>query len=116
MGYLTYKGYKGTVEYSEADKCLFGKVIGLRKDMIIYEGQSIDELRNDFETAIDDYLSGCEAEGIAPARPFSGKLNLRMSPELHSSVFVAAKSTGTTINEFINRAITNELAREVACN
>jgi predicted HicB family RNase H-like nuclease len=114
MGYLTYKGYKGSVEYSDADKCLFGKVIGMNKDMIVYEGQSLDELRKDFEDAIDDYLAGCEAEGIAPARPFSGKLNLRMSPELHGSVFAAAKSEGTTINEYINRAITNELAREAA--
>lgn len=114
MGYLTYKGYKGSVEYSDADNCLFGKVIGINKNFIVYEGQSLDELRKDFEDAIDDYLAGCEAEGIEPARPFSGKLNLRMSPELHGSVFAAAKNEGTTINEFINRAITNELAREAA--
>jgi len=114
MGYLTYKGYKGSVEYSEADKCLFGKVVGLNKDLILYEGDSIEELQRDFENAIDDYLAGCEAEGITPARPFSGKLNLRMSPELHGSVFMAAKNSGTTINEFINKAIVNELAKGIA--
>lgn len=110
MDYLEYKGYKGTVEYSHEDNCLFGKVIGMSKDFISYEGQTLNELRKDFEEGIDDYISGCMADGIEPRKPFSGKLNLRMTSELHSKVASAAASAGTTINEFINRAVTHELA------
>ncbi len=44
MGNLKYKGYVGSVEYSEEDNCLFGKVIGMSKDCITYEGTTIDEL------------------------------------------------------------------------
>jgi predicted HicB family RNase H-like nuclease len=54
---LEYKGYKGSIEYSEADNCLFGKVLSLNKDLILYEGHTIDELRTDFEAGIDSYLS-----------------------------------------------------------
>ena len=56
MGFLKYKGYTGSVEYSEEDNCLFGKVQGLTKDRIIYEGTTVDELTADFHGAIDDYL------------------------------------------------------------
>ena len=66
MGYLKYKGYTGSVEYSEEDNCLFGKVQGLSKDAITYEGSNIDELRQDFEGAVDDYLALCEARNVEP--------------------------------------------------
>ena len=102
MDYLEYKGYKGSVEYSKEDNCLFGKVQGMSKDLIAYEGQTLDELRKDFE------------DGVEPAKPYSGKLNLRMSSELHSRVAAFVAATGTTINDFINRAITNELKKVAA--
>jgi hypothetical protein len=64
MDYLEYKGYKGSVEYSKEDNCLFGKVQGMSKDLIVYEGQTLDELRKDFEDGVDSYLEGCRADGI----------------------------------------------------
>ncbi len=115
MDYLEYKGYKGSVEYSKDDNCLCGKVQGLgNKVLILYEGNTIDELRKDFEAGIDSYLEGCKADGVEPAKPFSGKLNLRMTSELHSRVAAFAASMGMTINDFINRAIVNELKHECA--
>lgn len=59
MGYMKYKGYTGSVEYSEEDNCLYGKVMGMSRDGITYEGQDVNELRKDFEGAIDDYLASC---------------------------------------------------------
>ena len=111
MDYLEYKGYKGSVEYSKEDNCLFGKVQGMSKALILYEGQTLDELRKDFEEGIDSYIEGCKADGIEPAKPYSGKLNLRMSSELHSKVTAFVASTGITINDFINKAIKNELKK-----
>ena len=109
MDFLEYKGYKGSVEYSKVDNCLFGKVQGLSKDLIAYEGQTLDELRKDFEDGVDSYLEACKADGVEPAKPYSGRLNLRMSSELHSRVATVVAATGTTINDFINKAIQNEL-------
>lgn len=62
MGLLKYKDYTGSVDYSEEDNCLYGKVLGMSKDMITYEGQDVNELRKDFEGAIDDYLIVCKAK------------------------------------------------------
>lgn len=109
MDYLEYKGYKGSVEYSKEDNCLFGKVQGMSKALILYEGQTLEELRKDFEAGVDSYLEGCKADGAEPAKPYSGRLNLRMSSELHSRVAAFVAASGTTINDFINRAIKNEL-------
>ena len=110
MDYLEYKGYKGSVEYSKEDDCLFGKVQGIaNKALILYEGQTLDELRKDFEHGIDSYLEGCRADGIEPAKPFSGRMNLRMPSDLHARIAAFVSSKGTTINDFINRAIVYEL-------
>ena len=101
MDYLEYKGYKGSVEYSKADNCLFGKVLGMSKDLILYEGNTIDELRADFE--------GCLADGVEPRKPYSGTLNIRISPDVHGRIAALAQEAGTTINGYIKQALENQL-------
>lgn len=114
MGLLKYKGYTGSVEYSDEDRCLYGKVQGLHGTLISYEGDSVADLETDFKGAIDDYLVSCCERGVAPAKPYSGKLVLRMPSELHGKVAAAAQEAGTTINDFINRAVTNEMSHLAA--
>lgn len=110
MGQLRYKGYVGSVEYSEEDNCLFGRVQGLDKGiLILYEGNTVDELKADFEEAINSYLESCKDRGIEPKKSYSGRLNLRMTSELHSRVAAFAANTGVTINDFINKALENQL-------
>ncbi len=109
MDYLEYKGYKGSVEYSKADNCLVGKVLGMSKDLILYEGGTIDELRVDFEAGIDSYIAGCEAEGREPRKPYSGTLNIRISPEIHSRIAMLAQEAGTTINSYIKQALEEQV-------
>ena len=111
MDYLEYKGYKGTVEYSKEDDCLVGKVIGMHQDLILYEGKTLDELKSDFVEAVESYLEGCKAKGKKPRKPFSGKILVRMSPDLHERITIAATDSHITINEFINRALDSELMR-----
>ena len=81
----------------------------MSKALILYEGQTLDELRQDFEAGVDSYIEGCRADGVEPAKPYSGRLNLRMSSELHSQMAAFVAASGTTINDFINKAIKNEL-------
>ena len=69
MDFLEYKGYKGSVEYSKEDNCLFGKVQGMSKALILYEGNTLEELRKDFEDGVDSYLEACKADGVEPAKP-----------------------------------------------
>ncbi len=107
MGLLKYKGYTGSVDYSEEDNCLYGKVLGMNKDTITYEGQDVNELRQDFEGAIDDYLASCKARGRKPRVPYSGNLNIRITPEIHSKIAMMAMQAGTTINGFIRDTLAN---------
>ncbi|WP_288734167.1 type II toxin-antitoxin system HicB family antitoxin [uncultured Phocaeicola sp.] len=110
---MDYLEYKGSIEYRKKDNCLCGKVQGMgNKALILYEIATIDKLRKDFEDRIDSYLEGCKADGIEPVKPFSGKLNLSMSSDLYARVAAFSASTGITINDFINRAIANELDHE----
>lgn len=74
MGQLKYKGYVGSVEYSEEDGCLYGKVQGMRKDCITYEGYDVNELRRDFEGAIgqSSMVSAQSNKGICIVRKANG--------------------------------------------
>ncbi len=108
---MSYKGYIGSIEVSEADNCLFGKVLALPHDtMITYEGETVAELRENFHGAVDDYLSHCEAEGIEPHKSYSGTLNVCISPDMHSKVAMLAKQAGISINAFIKTAVEKQIA------
>lgn len=101
MGTLKYKGYSGTVEYSEEDKCLYGKALGMNKNSVTYEGKTVEELKVDFESGIDLYLESCKERGIKPQKPYSGSLNIRIPSELHSKLALKAQMTGRSINAII---------------
>lgn len=77
----------------------------MTKDSITYEGSTVDELTEDFHGAVDDYLQLCEEKGIAPRKPYTGVLNIRLTPEIHSSAAMAASKEGITINAFIKKIL-----------
>ena len=59
---MEYKGYVGSVEFSEKDGVFYGKVQGIRS-LISYEGTTASGLVSDFHEAVDDYLEACKEEG-----------------------------------------------------
>lgn len=81
---IEYKGYIGSVEFSEEDQLFFGKVMGIRS-LISYEGENAADLISDFHGAINDYLSICEADGKEPEKAYKGSFNIRISPNSTSS-------------------------------
>jgi predicted HicB family RNase H-like nuclease len=97
---LEYKGYYGSVEFDNRDDQLHGRLIGV-SDVISYEGQSVEELKKDFQAAVDDYLDTCREMGREPEKPFSGKLMVRMPRELHAAVSMKAKEHGESLNAWI---------------
>ncbi len=106
---LEYKGYSGTVEYSAEDNILFGKVIGIRS-LISYEGQSVEELKADFESAVDEYLELCGTKGIEPEKEYKGSLNVRFSPETHRKAMLIAFSEHISLNRFIENSVKDKIA------
>lgn len=105
---MTYLCYIGDVEYDDRAKLFHGEVVNTR-DVITFQGTSVAELEHAFHESVDDYVSWCEEEGIPPEKPYSGKFNLRLSPELHRELAIAAKRLDTSINAFVERAIQDEL-------
>ena len=68
MNTLEYKGYYGSIEYDESDNSFHGKVLGLTKDLILYEGDTLEKLENDFKAGIESYFESCEEMGITPRK------------------------------------------------
>lgn len=101
---MEYKGYIGSVEFSEEDALFYGKVMGIRA-MISYEGENAKDLIADFHAAVDDYLEMCAAEGIEPEKAYKGSFNIRISPELHKQAVVTAMARNMTLNSFVENSI-----------
>lgn len=101
---LSYKKYNKTVEYSKEDNCLFGKVIGI-KSLLSYEGDSVQELEQDFQNVIDEYLNDCKERNVEPELPYKGTFNVRISPELHRNI--AILEHGKSLNAAVEEAIEN---------
>uniref|UniRef100_UPI0011A8795C type II toxin-antitoxin system HicB family antitoxin n=2 Tax=Yersiniaceae TaxID=1903411 RepID=UPI0011A8795C len=81
MNTMTYKNYAAKIEYSDEDQCLIGHIAGIR-DVIGFHADNVADLRIAFEEAVDDYLSYCAEQGREPQRPASGKISLRIPPEI----------------------------------
>ena len=101
---LKYKGYAGLVEYDDEAGIFHGEVIDL-KDVITFQGQSVEELERAFRESIDDYLEFCQERGEEPDKPFSGRLMLRLPAALHRKVYVTALKEGKSLNQWISERL-----------
>lgn len=99
MNTMTYKGYAARIAYSDEDQCLVGHLAGIN-DVVGFHGESVAELRKAFEEAVEDYLATCEALNRPPQKPYSGRLMLRVAPEVHAAVAAAAQVSGKSINQW----------------
>ena len=104
-----YKDFYGSVEYSASDECFFGKIIGTA-DLVTFEGESVKKLKTAFNEAVEDYLILCKEAGKEPGKTYKGSFNVRLSPELHRQTAVLAKKMNLSLNRFIEKAITDEIA------
>jgi predicted HicB family RNase H-like nuclease len=104
MNYLRYKGYTATFEYDAKDHILIGRVQGLR-DVIGFHGETIAEFEAAFAAAIDSYIENCAKLGQTPEKPASGRLMLRVPPEVHCAALSAAKATGMSLNQWASRVL-----------
>jgi len=109
MNTLTYNGYTGSVDFSEEDNVFFGKLEGINA-LVNYEGESVSELKSAFREAVDDYLEFCKEEGLTPEKPYSGNLNITVSPQTHSAIMRLAQKNGITVNAFVESAIEKQIS------
>jgi predicted HicB family RNase H-like nuclease len=99
---LEYKGYTGLIEPD--DGVFSGRVIGLR-DVVTFEGTTYSEVEQAFRASVDDYLTFCAERGEQPDRPYSGKIPLRVEPDIHRRAATRARAAGINLNQWIAKQI-----------
>ena len=106
MNTMIFKGYAAKIEYSDDDACFIGHIAGI-KDVIGFHAETVKDLRAAFEEAVDDYLATCEKLGRSPQKPYSGKLMLRVPPEVHARAAMMAQAHGLSINQWASDVLAN---------
>ena len=101
---MQYKGYYGSVHFDDVDLILHGKIEFIRA-LVSYEADDAKGLRKAFEEAVNDYLEICRQQNITPETPFKGSLNVRLGPDLHRRVAIAADQRDLSINKFISEVL-----------
>jgi predicted HicB family RNase H-like nuclease len=101
---ITYKGYTAIVGFSAEDDCLVGHIAGIN-DVIGFHADSVEEIRKVFYETVDDYLATCAKIGREPNKPYSGKVTLRLPPELHAQLAVQAEANGSSLNNWMVTAL-----------
>ncbi|WP_373528697.1 type II toxin-antitoxin system HicB family antitoxin [Nostoc sp.] len=101
---MKYKGYEASVEFDAEAEIFHGEVINIR-DVITFQGSSVDELKQAFSDSVDDYLDFCRQRGQEADKPFSGKFMVRIDPDLHKKIVVKAKKEGQSLNSLVEKSL-----------
>ncbi|MFZ3207875.1 MAG: type II toxin-antitoxin system HicB family antitoxin [Geobacteraceae bacterium] len=107
---MEYKGYIGHVEFDDEAEIFHGDVINTR-DVITFQGKTVDEIKEAFRDSVEDYLAYCAKLGQEPEKPFTGKFMLRIPPDLHRKIYVAAKQSGESINTWVKEQLAHSVER-----
>jgi len=110
MTTMRYGDYIAKIDYEEDSKLFHGRVINLR-DVVNFYGASAEELEREFRDSVNAYLEVCQEEGIKPEKPYSGRFNIRMPPELHQALATASASAGKSLNAWVVERLANAVAR-----
>jgi predicted HicB family RNase H-like nuclease len=105
---MEYKGYIGKVEIDDEAGILYGEVLNVR-DVITFEGASVEEVQQAFRESVDDYLDFCAQRGESPEKPFSGKFVLRLPAELHRKAYIQAKLKDKSLNSWVTDVLQSTL-------
>jgi len=104
MSTMTHKGYSARVEFDAKDRIFVGHIAGIR-DIVGFHGESVKELEVAFREAVDDYLAACKKLKQAPDKPYSGRVMLRLPPDVHARASIAAEVTGLSFNQWAAQAL-----------
>lgn len=109
MNLMTVDGYSAKIEYDSDIDMFRGEILGLTGGADFY-GKTPKELRSEFKKSLAVFLEVCKEKGVEPRRNYSGKFNLRISPELHERLAIAAQAEGKSINTVAQEALAQHVA------
>lgn len=107
---LEYKGYHAKFEFSVDDDTFVGKIVGIQ-DSIVFDGNTVEEIKKAFRESVDDYIELCREIGKSPEKEYKGTFNVRIPSELHKKAAIEAERHGISLNQFIQQSIERELDR-----
>ncbi len=102
---IKFNDYVASIEYDADIKMFFGKIVNLSSPVTFY-GASVEELQRELENSIQAYLEVCRERGIEPEKPYSGRINIRMTPEQHRRFAQQAAMKGTSLNAWALETMT----------
>ncbi len=106
---MTYKGYAARIGYDDEDGIFTGQIAGIR-DGVGFHADNVEDLKQAFREAVDDYVATCAKIGKSPQKPYSGRVMFRVDPETHRKAALAAELSGKSLNQWaedvLNRAAT----------
>ena len=109
MNVMTVDDYHATIEFDPDLDMFRGEILGLNGGADFY-GKNPKELRAEFKRSLAVFLEACAEKAIEPKRHFSGKFNLRISPQLHEKLAIAAQAKGKSINTLAREALQESFA------
>ena len=101
---MSYKGYTASMVFDAEDKIIVGRVLDI-DDIISFHAESVPEFEANFHAAIDAYLAASRQLGSPAEKPASGKVMLRIAPEVHAAAIKAAARSGTSLNKWAEAAL-----------
>lgn len=105
---LKHEGFIGSLHFSAADNCFFGRIEGI-DDLITFEGQDVDGLKNAFFEAVADYKALCSLANKHLQKSYKGSFNVRIAPELHKKAVKTSLMLGISLNQLVQKAIEKEV-------
>jgi len=104
MNTMSHRGYTARVELDDRDNIFVGRILGIRS-IISFHGKTVAGLRAEFSKAVDEYLAECKERDLEPEKPASGKLLLRVPPEIHGKALVVAQAAGKSLNQWATEVL-----------
>ncbi len=107
---LEYKGYIAKIDFDNELDCFVGEVVNV-KDVITFQGSTAKELKDELKNSVNCYLDFCKKKNKEPDKPFSGKLLVRLSPDVHREIYTAARNNGVSVNKWISIALQHAVTK-----
>jgi len=111
MNLMHHRDYVARIGYDEEREVFHGRIVNLR-DVVNFYGHNPEELKREFQRSLETYLELCHERGIEPGKPYSGRFNIRMSPEQHRRIAEAAEHEGQSLNAWALETLEEAARRE----
>jgi predicted HicB family RNase H-like nuclease len=105
---LSYKEFIGSVHFNADDNVFYGKIEGI-DDLIVFEGDTVNDLKQSFQDSVEDYIASCKKYNKKIGKSYKGSFNVRITPDLHKKVKIAAIKMGISLNQFVQKAVEDEI-------